>query len=64
LKLYVYGYLGALEPAACGGGQAQCLGDWLINRIAQAFKTIADSRKDHAEAIVGVCRAFIGFCRE
>src|SRR3977135_1257495 len=37
---------------------------WLINRLTPAFKTIADFRKDHAEAIVKVCRAFIGFCRE
>src|SRR3977135_732166 len=37
---------------------------WLLNRLTPAFKTIADFRKDHAEAIVGVCRAFIRFCRE
>src|SRR5258708_23589735 len=37
---------------------------WLINRLTPAFKTIADFRKDHAGAIVGVCRAFIRFCRE
>jgi len=36
----------------------------LINRLTPAFKTIADFRKDHAGAIVGVCRAFIRFCRE
>src|SRR5207237_10925467 len=34
------------------------------NRLTPSFKTIADFRKDHAEAIVKVCRAFIGFCRE
>src|SRR5258707_5377076 len=37
---------------------------WLLNRLTPSFKTIADFRKDHAEAIVGVCRAFIRFCRE
>ncbi len=37
---------------------------WLLNRLTPAFKTIADFRKDHVEAIVGVCRAFIRFCRE
>jgi hypothetical protein len=36
---------------------------WLINRVSPVFKTIADFRKDHPEAIVGVCRAFIKFCR-
>jgi hypothetical protein len=37
---------------------------WLIKRLTPGFKTIADFRKDHAGAIVGVCRAFIRFCRE
>ena len=37
---------------------------WLLNRPTPSFKTIADFRKDHAEAIVGVCRAFIRFCQE
>ena len=32
---------------------------WLINRVTPAFKTIADFRKDHPQAIVAVCRAFI-----
>src|SRR5258708_19858388 len=36
----------------------------LINRLTPSFKTIADFRKDHVAAIVGVCRAFIRFCRE
>jgi hypothetical protein len=37
---------------------------WLINRVTPAFKTIADFRKDHPQAIVAVCRAFTRFCRE
>ena len=36
----------------------------VINRVTPVFKTIADFRKDHPEAIAGVCRAFIKFCRE
>jgi transposase len=36
---------------------------WLINRVTPAFKTIADFRKDHPQAIVSVCRAFTRFCR-
>ena len=36
---------------------------WLVNRISPTYKTIADFRRDHAQAIVGVCREFIGFCR-
>src|SRR6202158_3320120 len=66
LKLYIYGYLHrvrssrGLEAEAHRNVQVM----WLINRLTPAFKTIADFRKDHAGAIVGVCRAFIRFCRE
>lgn len=66
LKLYIYGYLhrirasGRLEAETRRNVQVM----WLLNRLTPAFKTIADFRKDHAEAIVGVCRAFIRFCRE
>jgi transposase len=66
LKLYVYGYLNQmrssrrLEREACRNVEVF----WLINRVAPVFKTIADFRKDHPEAIGGVCRAFIAFCRE
>src|SRR5829696_8254481 len=66
LKLYIYGYVNRvrssrrLEAEAVRNVQVM----WLINRLTPAFKTIADFRKDHAKAIVGVCRAFIQFCRE
>jgi transposase len=66
LKLYVYGYLHRvrssrrLEAETCRNIQVM----WLINRLTPSFKTIADFRKGHAKAIVGVCRAFIQFCRE
>ena len=66
LKLYVYGYLNQmrssrrLEREACRNVEVL----WLINRLTPSFKTIADFRKDHTKAIVGVCRAFIRFCRE
>jgi len=55
---------GALEA---GGWSAKARRNlevlWLINRVAPSFKTIADFRKDHAKAIVGVCQAFVAFCR-
>jgi transposase len=66
LKLYIYGYLHRirasrrLEAEACRNVDVM----WLLNRLTPAFKTIADFRKEHAKAIVGVCRAFIRFCRE
>jgi transposase len=66
LKLYIYGYLHRVRASrrleAETHRNVQVM--WLINRLTPAFKTIADFRKDHAKAIVGVCRAFIRFCRE
>ncbi len=66
LKLYVYGYLNQIRSSRRLAREAQrnIEVQWLINRLTPAFKTIADFRKDHAKAIVGVCRAFIRFCRE
>lgn len=66
LKLYIYGYLHRIRASrrlaaeACRNVQVM----WLINRLTPAFKTIADFRKDHAKAIVEVCRGFIVFCRD
>jgi transposase len=66
LKLYIYGYLHRVRASrrleAETHRNVQVM--WLINRLTPAFKTIADFRKDHPQAIVGVCRAFIRFCRE
>jgi transposase len=65
LKLYVYGYVNrvrssrALEREA--GRNVEVM--WLVHGVAPSFKTIADFRKDHPEAIVTVCRRFIEFCR-
>jgi len=66
LKLYVYGYLHRVRSSRGLEAEAQRNVQvmWLINRLTPAFKTIADFRKDHVRAIVGVCRAFIRFCRE
>jgi len=66
LKLYIYGYLHRVRASrrleAETHRNVQVM--WLIKRLRPGFKTIADFRKDHARAIVGVCRAFIRFCRE
>lgn len=66
LKLYVYGYLNQLRSSRRLEREAvrnlEVL--WLIRRLSPSFKTIADFRRDHALAIVGVCRAFVRFCRE
>jgi transposase len=66
LKLYIYGYLHRVRASrrleAETHRNVQVM--WLIKRLTPGFKTIADFRKDHPGAIVGVCRAFIRFCRE
>jgi transposase len=66
LKLYIYGYLHRIRASrrleAETHRNVQVM--WLIKRLTPGFKTIADFRKNHAQAIVGVCRAFIRFCRE
>jgi transposase len=65
LKLYIYGYANrvrssrGLEREAGRNVEVR----WLVNRLTPSFKTIADFRKDHPEAIVGAVRAFIQFCR-
>jgi transposase len=66
LKLYIYGYLHRIRASrrleAETHRNVQVM--WLIERLTPGFKTIADFRKDHTGAIVGVCRGFIRFCRE
>jgi hypothetical protein len=66
LKLYLYGYLNRVRSSRRLEAEAERNVQvmWLINCLTPSFKTIADFRKDHAGAIVGVCRAFIRFCRE
>ena len=65
LKLYIYGYMNqmrssrGLEREAARNLEVM----WLINRVRPSFKTIADFRKDHADAIVETCRAVVLFCR-
>ena len=65
LKLYLYGYLNQLRSSRRLAKEAvrniEVL--WLVGRVQPAFKTIADFRKDHGAAIIGVARAFTAFCR-
>src|ERR1700682_5275314 len=62
LKLYIYGYLHRVRSSrrleAETHRNVQVM--WLIKRLTPGFKTIADFRREHARAIVGVCRAFFG----
>src|SRR4051812_10586309 len=65
LKLYVYGYTNQMRSSRRLEREAirNLEGQWLINRLTPAFKTIADFRRDHSAAIVGVTRSFIRFCQ-
>lgn len=65
LKLYVYGYLNRVRSSRMIERESRRNMEvlWLVNRLTPTYKTIADFRKDHAQAIVGVCREFIRFCR-
>lgn len=65
LKLYVYGYLNRVRSSRMIERETRRNMEvlWLVNRLTPTYKTIADFRKDHASAIVGVCREFIRFCR-
>jgi transposase len=65
LKLYLYGYLNQVRSSRRLAREAQRNIEvmWLVNRVTPSFKTIADFRKDHSAAIVGVCRALVRFCR-
>jgi transposase len=66
LKLYVYGYVNRVRSSRALEREAKRNVEmmWLVRGLTPAFKTIADFRKDHPEAIVEVCRNFIRFCRE
>jgi len=65
LKLYVYGYLNQLCSSRRlereAGRNVELM--WLTGRLAPDFKTIADFRRDNAEAIKSACRQFIAVCR-
>jgi transposase len=65
LKVYIYGYLNRLQSSRRLEREAQRNVErmWLTGRLAPDFKTIADFRKDHGEAIRKVCREFVLLCR-
>jgi transposase/ElaB/YqjD/DUF883 family membrane-anchored ribosome-binding protein len=66
LRLYTYGYLNRIRSSRQLEREANRNVElmWLLRRLAPDFKTIADFRKDNAQAIRGVCREFIFYCRE
>jgi transposase len=65
LKIYVYGYLNQVQSSRRLEREAQRNVElmWLTGRLTPDFKTIADFRKDHGDAIREVCREFVLLCR-
>jgi len=65
LKIYIYGYLNQVPSSRRLECEAQRNVElmWLTGRLTPDFKTIADFRKDHGEAIRKVCREFVVLCR-
>ena len=65
LKLYLSGYLSQIRSSRRLERESRRNLElmWLINRLTPDFKTIADFRRIHSEAIVQVCREFVLFCR-
>jgi transposase len=65
LKIYIYGYLNRVQSSRRLEREAQRNVElmWLTGRLAPDFKTIADFRKDHGDAIRKVCREFVVLCR-
>ena len=65
LKIYIYGYLNQVRSSRRLEREAQRNVElmWLTGRLTPDFKTIADFRKDHGEAIRKVCREFVLLCR-
>jgi transposase len=66
LRLFIYGYLNRVRSSRQLEREANRNVElmWLLRRLAPDFKTLADFRKDNPQAIRGVCREFIAFCRE
>ena len=65
LKIYIYGYLHRVQSSRRLEREAQRNVElmWLTGRLAPDFKTIADIRRDHGDAIHKVCREFVLLCR-
>jgi transposase len=65
LKLYIYGYINRLRSSR--NLERECFRNleliWLMRKLRPDFKTIADFRKDNAEAIKKICRQFTLLCK-
>src|SRR3972149_3943790 len=65
LRLYLYGYLHRIRSSRRLEQETHRNVElmWLLRGLRPDFKTIADFRRDHPEALKGVGRQFILLCR-
>lgn len=65
LKLYLYGYLNRVRSSRLLERETQRNVEvmWLLKKLTPDFKTIADFRALHSEAIKQVCREFTELCK-
>jgi transposase len=66
LKLYIYGYLNRVRSSRRLERECRCNVEvfWLLRGIKPDFKTIADFRRDNAQAFRAVFRRFVLLCRK
>ena len=66
LRLYLYGYLHRIRSSRRLEQESHRNVElmWLLRRLTPDFKTIADFRRDHPEALKRVGREFVLLCRE
>jgi len=66
LRLYLYGYLHRLRSSRRLEQETHRNVEliWLLRRLRPDFKTIADFRRDNAQALKGVCREFTLLCKQ
>src|SRR5215475_13314746 len=65
LKLYLYGYLNKMRSSRKLEHESQRNLElmWLLHKRTPDFKTIADFRKENAQALKGGCREFTMLCK-
>jgi transposase len=65
LKLYIYGYLNAVQSSRRLEREARCNVEvmWLLGRLVPDHKTIAEFRRTNGPAICKVCAQFVELCR-
>lgn len=66
LRLYVYGYVNRVRSSRALEREAKRNVEvmWLLGKVQPEYRTIADFRKDHPEALAKVYRKFTEFCRK